>query len=172
MTPTGRVDSSQWVALGKTAVFFVVAPGTVAGYIPCQILQRWGTSFEAGFGLLQLLGAGGILLGVAGLLWCGWHFATEGRGTPAYFDPPKALVVRGPYRWVGNPMYVCVATILLGEALFFRSTTLLGYVAFCWVIVQLFVVLYEEPTLRAQFGESYVDYCRRVWRWIPRPPRQ
>lgn len=172
MTPSRQLDGAQRFALLKTALFFVLVPGTVAGYIPYQLLQRPALPALVNFGLFHWLAAVVMALGISGLLWCGWHFATEGRGTPAPFDPPKTLVVRGPYHWVRNPMYVSVITVLLGEAMFFRSIALLGYLALFWGIVNLFVMLYEEAALRDQFGESYNDYCRRVWRWIPRPPQQ
>lgn len=172
MTPANRLDPSQRWALLKTAVFFLIVPGTMAGYLPYRILQRPAIPSWIEFTGLQWAAAIVILAGLVGLLRCGWHFATEGRGTPAPFDAPKALVVRGPYRWVRNPMYVSVATIVIGEALFFRSVTLVQYLATFWLFLHLFVLLYEEPALRSLFGESYEDYCRRVWRWIPRPPRQ
>lgn len=155
----------------KTAVFFVLVPGTFAGYLPYRMLRWRGLWTLPPPGPEPALGALLIVLGLAGLLWCGWNFATRGLGTPAPFDPPKKLVVKGPYRWVRNPMYVTVATILIGESLFFQTAVLLPYLAFFWLILHLFVMLYEEPTLRDKFGADYEEYCRRVWRWIPRLPQ-
>src|SRR5438552_3013381 len=80
------------------------------------------------------------------------HFAAVERGTLAPLDPSRALVVRGLYRHVRNPMYVSVLTILLGEALFFDSWVLLPYALGWLLIVHLAVVLYEEPNRRRQFG--------------------
>jgi protein-S-isoprenylcysteine O-methyltransferase Ste14 len=156
------------VSLLKTAVFFVLVPGTVAGYVPYRMLARRGLWEMPSPGGRPAAGALLIALGVAGLLWCGWHFAVSGRGTPAPFDPPRRLVVQGLYRFVRNPMYVSVAAILLGESLFFSSRALLGYLVACWLFIHLFVVLYEEPTLREKFGGDYEEYCKRVRRWIPR----
>jgi protein-S-isoprenylcysteine O-methyltransferase Ste14 len=108
----------------------------------------------------------------AGVLFrCIWDFAVAGRGTLAPVDPPRHLVVRGLYRYVRNPMYVGVVTILLGEALLFRSLALLCYAGIFLFVVHLFIVVYEEPALRRQFGESYENYCRRVHRWLPRQPQ-
>lgn len=157
-------------SLAKTAFFFVLVPGTVAGYAPYRMLARRGLWAMPELGIWQAAGALLIALGAAGLLWCGWHFAVTGRGTPAPFDPPRVLVVKGLYRYVRNPMYVTVATILIGESLFFQSWLLLRYLVACWVILHLFVVLYEEPTLRGKFGAAYEEYCKHVWRWIPRIP--
>ena len=158
--------------LMKTAVFFVFVPGTVAGYIPYRLLRGPQIPPFAEFTAQLWVGATLFVLGAAALLWCGWHFAVTGLGTPAPFDPPKKLVAKGPYRWVRNPMYVSVGIVLIGESLFFQSWVLIRYLLFFWVIVHLFVLLYEEPTLRGKFGASYEEYCKRVWRWLPLPPRK
>jgi protein-S-isoprenylcysteine O-methyltransferase Ste14 len=110
-----------------------------------------------------------IACGVALYVVCAfWGFALRGLGTPAPFDPPKKLVTEGPYRVVRNPMYWSVALVLGGEALVFRSATLIEILALFGVGVVAFVLLYEEPTLRRKFGSEYDDYCRRVPRWLPR----
>ncbi len=77
----------------------------------------------------------------------------------------------GLYRYVRNPMYLSVATILLGEFLLSRSTGLLIFAAVWIVIVNLFVIGYEEPNLRRRFGTSYEHYVASVGRWVPRPTR-
>ncbi len=113
-------------------------------------------------------GLGLVVAGAAGFLVCVIDFARSGRGTPFPLDPPKDLVVSGLYRHVRNPMYIAVLCVVLGEAVVFRS----GELAVYWVSVlagfHLFVVLYEEPTLRKTFGAAYEEYARRVPRWIPR----
>ena len=91
-----------------------------------------------------------------------------GRGTPAPIDPPKELVARGLYRYVRNPMYVGVMSILVGEALIFASRTLVWYAVTVFIGFNLFVLLYEEPTLRHKFGAAYERYCAAVPRWLPR----
>ena len=83
-------------------------------------------------------------------------------------DPPKELVVQGLYRYVRNPMYLSVLTIVLGEILLTRSIPLLVYWLGFFAAANVFVMGYEEPTLRRQFGESYERYTRSVGRWIPR----
>lgn len=102
-------------------------------------------------------------------LWCILTFVSLGKGTPAPFDPPRRLVVRGPYRYVRNPMYSGAGLALAGAAVFYRSPALLGYAAGFLVAMHLLVVLYEEPTLARTFGEEYREYCNRVRRWWPRP---
>lgn len=112
----------------------------------------------------------GMVLGAAGAalaLWCILTFAFVGRGTPAPFDPPRRLVVRGPYRVVRNPMYIGAGLALAGAALFYHSGPLLGYTGLFFLITHLFVVWYEEPALRRIFGGEYEAYFRRVRRWWP-----
>jgi protein-S-isoprenylcysteine O-methyltransferase Ste14 len=109
-----------------------------------------------------------MVAGIVLLAACIWEFARSGRGTLSPVDPPTTLVVRGLYRYVRNPMYLSVTTIVLGEVLLTGSGALLVYLAVWIVAVNLFVLGYEEPTLRRQFGPSYEEYARRVGRWIPR----
>jgi protein-S-isoprenylcysteine O-methyltransferase Ste14 len=112
----------------------------------------------------------GMVIGAAGalvVLWCIFTFASIGRGTPAPFDPPRQLVIRGPYRFVRNPMYIGAGLALSGAALFYESLSLLGYTSTFFLLCHLFVVLYEEPTLRRTFGREYEAYCRQVQRWLP-----
>jgi protein-S-isoprenylcysteine O-methyltransferase Ste14 len=112
----------------------------------------------------------GMIVGAAGAalaLWCIATFVVAGRGTPAPFDPPRRLVVVGPYRRVRNPMYLGAALALAGAALFYQSWALLGYTVAFIFVMYLFVVVYEEPALRATFGAPYVEYCERVSRWWP-----
>ena len=99
------------------------------------------------------------------------RFVWEGRGTPAPIAPTEHLVVGGPYRWVRNPGYVAVTAILLGEALVLGSQAVLAWAVLVAIAFHVFVLVYEEPTLRATFGAEYDAYCRRVPRWLPRPPR-
>ena len=89
-------------------------------------------------------------------------------GTPVPIDPPKKLVLEGPYRVVRNPMYWSVLFVMLGEALALRSLLLAEVACVFFAIAALFVLVYEEPTLRNKFGAAYEAYCRQVPRWIPR----
>ena len=115
---------------------------------------------------------GWIVVGIGGAiaLSCVALFAWRGLGTPAVFDPPRRLVVSGPYRFMRNPMYTGMALVLAGEALVFPNLTsamLLTLLLFI-AIFTMVVIAYEEPVLREKFGADYVAYCREVRRWIPR----
>ncbi len=158
------------MVLLRTLIFTVVVPGTVTVLVPYLLLSANGHAVRLELGGPWTLGLVPILLGVAIYLWCAWDFTFAGRGTPAPIDAPRELVVRGLYRFVRNPMYVGVLLVLVGEAALFRSASLLVYAALLFVAFHLFVVLYEEPTLQQQFGESYARYRNSVPRWIPRIP--
>jgi protein-S-isoprenylcysteine O-methyltransferase Ste14 len=153
----------------RSVFFALLLPGSVTLLIPYYILSPGGIRVSH-WGPWQLLGLAAIATGATILIRCIVEFARSGRGTLAPDDPPRTLVVQGLYRYVRNPMYVGVTSVLLGEAALFRSSALLYYTAVWFVIVNLFVIFYEEPTLRARFGESYEQYRRTVWRWIPRRP--
>jgi protein-S-isoprenylcysteine O-methyltransferase Ste14 len=159
----------------RSIFFTFLLPGTVTVLIPYWIISSRSPDILSNYHAVRYFGSAPMVIGAAGLLWCIWEFFAEGRGTLAPLDPPKHLVVRGLYRYVRNPMYVSVVTILLGEALFFSRTLLLIEAGVFFALAYLFVVLYEEPVLRQQFGESYVSYSQTVGRWIPRsrwrPPK-
>ena len=157
----------RWSLALRSLLWTILLPGTVAGYIPWRF---YGLS-HALLDVTQPLTVVALLLiatGVSLLLACIWEFAARGQGTLSPVDPTKELVIQGLYRYVRNPMYLAVSTILLGEALLMRSRGLLGYWVIFFAVVNLFVMAYEEPTLRRQFGESYTRYQQRVGRWLPR----
>ena len=152
----------------KTIIFTFIVPGTVTVLIPYLLLSSRSGAPSIQLGPIRYFGALPILLGASVYLWCAWDFTFAGSGTPAPLDPPRELVARGLYRYVRNPMYVGVVSILLGEALLFQSLRLFGYAALVFLCFYLFVVLYEEPALGRQFGQSYRKYCESVPRWLPR----
>ncbi len=150
----------------RTLIFTIIVPGFWTVAMPYWMLPR-GVRLELrGASLLGLpLIAAGAALYVATAFW---GFALRGKGTPAPIDPPKTLVVEGPYRVVRNPMYWAVVSVMLGEALAFRSLAFAELAIAFFAGTILFVLLYEEPTLRRKFGAEYEAYCRRVPRWLPR----
>jgi protein-S-isoprenylcysteine O-methyltransferase Ste14 len=141
--------------------------GFLLVYLPAQMLSTAGVVRPSRLGPTQLTGMVVAAAGAAIALWCILSFVVLGRGTPAPFDPPRRLVVRGPYRYVRNPMYLGAGLALAGAALFYETGRLWAYAGAFLVLMHLFVVLYEEPTLRQAFGEDYEAYCRRVHRWRP-----
>jgi protein-S-isoprenylcysteine O-methyltransferase Ste14 len=154
----------------KTLIFIVIVPGTATVLGPYLLLSLSanGNGWRLELGIPWALGLIPILLGAAIYLWCARDFVRIGRGTPSPTNPPRELIVRGLYRFVRNPMYIGVLLVMLGEAALFQSVALLVYTAAFAVFFHLFVVLYEEPTLRGKFGASYEQYLDTVSRWIPR----
>ncbi len=141
--------------------------GLLLIYLPGRLLASSGVVRPEVVGAPQIAG---IIVGVIGAviaLWCLFTFAFIGKGTPAPFDPPRRLVAAGPYRYVRNPMYIGAGLALLGAALFYMSLSILIYAGLFLLATHLFVVTYEEPTLRRTFGEEYEAYCHRVGRWWP-----
>lgn len=154
-------------ALGSAA-FFVLAPGVMAGLIPWLITDWRAESTADSYVPFQVLGWALLAASLAVLLGAFARFVIEGLGTPAPVAPTERLVIGGSYRYVRNPMYVAVASLIAGQALVFASVALGLYAVAFWAVVASFVRYYEEPTLRRRFGREYEDYVRAVPAWIPR----
>jgi protein-S-isoprenylcysteine O-methyltransferase Ste14 len=152
----------------RTLLFSIAVPGTVTAVVPYAYF-RAGLHRPDGASWAGLLP---LAFGVALYAWCASEFSWRGRGTPNPLDPPRVLVVQGPYRVVRNPMYVAVLLVLVGEALLLTSPSIAVYAAAVACAFALFVLVIEEPILRRKFGASYADYVRRVPRWLPRPRRR
>jgi protein-S-isoprenylcysteine O-methyltransferase Ste14 len=146
-------------------VFLVVVPGVVAGLVPWALTGwRTGSATPA----LQVVGVILVAGGVIVLIDAFVRFVVEGVGTPAPVAPTEHLVLGGLYRHVRNPMYLAVASTIVGQALVLGRPGLLVYaVVFC-VAVATFVHAYEEPTLAARHGEQYEAYRQAVPAWRPR----
>lgn len=152
-------------ALGS-AVFFVLAPGTAAGLVPYWLSDGWHS--RAALWYLRVPAAVLILAGLVVVVHAFARFVTEGFGTPAPVAPPKHLVVGGFYRYVRNPMYVAVVSLIIGQGLWLAQPSVLIYGVIAWTAMALFVKFYEEPTLAKTFGAQYEEYRRHVPAWIPR----
>jgi protein-S-isoprenylcysteine O-methyltransferase Ste14 len=151
----------------RAVTYSILFIGLLLVFLPAQLLARAGITPPAIFGVTQVMGLIIAVCGGALALWCILTFAVIGQGTPAPFDPPRRLVIRGPYAFVRNPMYIGAGLTLVGAALFYGSLALLAYAAIFLMITHLFVLVYEEPTLRRTFGNDYESYCHNVGRWLP-----
>jgi protein-S-isoprenylcysteine O-methyltransferase Ste14 len=165
--PRPRVSPWLWA---KNLLFTVLVPGTVAGYVPWLIAAPAGNAAPHGWGPLRFAAALSLSAGVALYFACLWQFTVTGRGTPAPIDAPARLVVRGPYRFVRNPMYLGVLLVVLGWSAYCASLRLLVYAAAIACFFHLFVVAVEEPVLRRKFAGAFEAYCRSVHRWRPGRP--
>lgn len=141
--------------------------GFVLVYLPGRFLSWSGIIAPSTTGAPQVAGMIMVAIGTVIALWCVFTFVFVGKGTPAPFDPPRKLVVRGPYRFVRNPMYIGAGMTLVGAALYYQSLSIFIYAALFFLLTHLFVMLYEEPTLRRTFGHEYEAYCRRTTRSWP-----
>lgn len=150
-----------------TVLYTLVVPGAFAVLIPWLVASRQGMELVA-HGWYQHLGWPVVLAGAGMIAWCARSFVMRGRGTPAPFAPPSSLVVTGPFKWTRNPMYLGIVLMIGGEALLLWSQQVLMYGIGCWMSMELFLHLYEEPSLRRRFGASYEVYQRQVGRWIGR----
>jgi protein-S-isoprenylcysteine O-methyltransferase Ste14 len=160
---------SRLVATFLSALFFVAVPGFVAGVGPVLVADGAHQSTKTP-APAAAAGVIAIVVGAAGLVWAFAQFVVEGRGTPSPTAPTDALVVRGLYRWVRNPMYVAVLLVIAGQALVHWQTAVAVYGVVAASAMVAFVRLYEEPTLAREYGEAYDAYRRAVPGWIPRPP--
>jgi protein-S-isoprenylcysteine O-methyltransferase Ste14 len=154
-------------ALGSLA-FLVVAPGVVAGLIPWLITGWSPLPPDGGPAALRWTSLILIASGLVVVLEAFARFAWQGLGTPAPVAPTRTLVVSGFYRFVRNPMYLAVAAMIFGQAILFASVGVALYGVLIVAAFDIFVRLYEEPTLGDAYGDVYDAYRRATPRWIPR----
>jgi protein-S-isoprenylcysteine O-methyltransferase Ste14 len=167
---TGQPGNEEEVAtlvLFRALIYASLFIGFLFVYLPACLLSWSGIARPAAIAWPQIAGAAICTAGAIIALWCVGTFIYVGKGTPAPFDPPRRLVIRGPYRRVRNPIYIGAALALSGTALFYHSLPLLLYDCALLALAHLIVVFYEEPTLRRTFGAEYDTYCHKVRRWLP-----
>jgi protein-S-isoprenylcysteine O-methyltransferase Ste14 len=158
--------------LVRAVTYAALFIGFVLVYLPGRFLSWSGIAEPATTGAPQVAGMILVAIGTAIAFWCLLTFVFIGKGTPAPFDPPRKLVIRGPYRFVRNPMYIGAGMTIAGTALYYESLSIAIYTGLFFLITHLFVVLYEEPTLRRTFGDEYEAYRRRTKRWWPTRSKQ
>lgn len=152
-------------------IFFILGPGVVAGLVP-WLITSWNPPVTTPYFVGLLFGLGGLVIaaGLLVLIDSFLRFVNDGRGTPMPRMPTEAFVATGPYLYVRNPMYIGVVLTILGQAILFLSGWTALYALAVATAFHLFVTLYEEPTLRRRFGDSYERYTETVRRWMPRIP--
>jgi protein-S-isoprenylcysteine O-methyltransferase Ste14 len=161
------VEEAKMLIIARAVTYASLFIGFMFIYLPARLLSWTGIGRPEAAGWPQVAGVLIGSIGAVAALSCVWAFVMIGKGTPAPFDPPRRLVVRGPYRFVRNPMYLGAGLALAGAALFYVSAPLLVYAVLFLLAAHCFVVYYEEPTLRRSFGPDYESYCQRVSRWWP-----
>lgn len=151
--------ASLIVGAGFLTLWFWLLPGWLGFQVEISGAANW-----------RWLAAVPSAVGFGVALRCIWDFGWTGHGTPAPMIPPSRLVVVGFYRYVRNPMYAGFAAGWIGLWILFgrANPALIAAVVAAALAVHLFVLFYEEPTLRRKFGADYEEYCRNVRRWLPR----
>ena len=134
-------------------------------FLPSWLLRNTGLASPAVTGPAEAAGAALVVAGGCLVGWSILSFVFVGKGTAAPFDPPRRLVVSGPFRYLRNPIYVGAIVAMAGAALYYRSWGLLAFDAAIAVIFHVLVRAYEEPVLRRTFGTAYDTYCASVPRW-------
>lgn len=162
-------DRAAWPTpglVGRLLVFTALVPCSVLAWMPyywfggpVRFAAHWPPT------VFDLPALALVAIGASVYVVCAWRFANEGRGTPAPWDPPRALVTGGLYRWARNPMYIGIPIALVGETWWLQSRAMAVYTACVWIAFHLRVVIYEEPALRQLFGAEFSAYCSRVKRW-------
>jgi len=153
--------------LVRAIIYATVFVGLLLVYVPNRLLAESGIVRPPVIGAPQIAGMITTAIGAALAFWCILKFVFIGKGTAAPFDPPRRLVIGGPYRFVRNPMYIGAIVAMIGVALSYGSLLILIYAGFIFLATHLFVIAYEEPVLRRTFGQEYEAYCRQVRRWMP-----
>lgn len=157
----------SWIAV---LALTILVPMLLAFVLPVWLVRITPPELTVDVGGARWLAPVAWTLGAASALWAAASFVVTGRGTPTSAAPPTELVVRGLYRWTRNPMYVGGLLVVLGHVLWSGALPMVGYLLALFVAFHLFIVLYEEPRLRARFGDAYAGYQRRVPRWLLRVP--
>lgn len=155
----GRVLKAHFYGTVVIGIFVV---------LPILLLKRLDAWVP--FTLPDVLRYPGLLLLVAGSLLSYtsfWFFIQEGKGTAFPTDPPKELVIRGPYLYSRNPMYVGNLGIIFGAAFFFASPMDLLYAVLMCFVTHFYITASEEPVLVQRYRDPYLQYVKSTPRWLP-----
>ncbi len=154
---------NNWLLM-RSIVATLLVPGTVAVYLPYLVVRPVVLPPVSTWEWSHVGAASTTALGLWILFMCIRRFAQSGRGTLVKTRLP---VIHGLYRYVRNPMYIGVLLILLGESWFLQSGALIRYTGLWFLLINIVVLLYEEPSLRSKYGTDYERYTKVVHRWVP-----
>jgi len=151
----------------RTSLYATIILGVLLGYLPWQLFRldaAIGTFLQAFLLYVSL----GLFLAGAVLLFSGtYYLVLRGEGTPLPFDPPKRMVVAGPYSHLQHPMMLGLLFIVFAEAFWFYSVSLCFYAVLLTLLINLYLTYIEEPILERRFGDDYRAYRAAVPRWLP-----
>jgi protein-S-isoprenylcysteine O-methyltransferase Ste14 len=146
----------------------VILPFNVLVVVPAFVLYFMDYTWVPNDLPLMVLGGVFLAVGLSLAIWTMWLFAHKGKGTAAPWNPPKHLVVEGPYAYVRNPMITSVFIMQIAEALLLNSWHIFGLFGLFLVGNMIYFPLFEENDLKKRFGKEYTAYKRNVPRWVPR----
>jgi protein-S-isoprenylcysteine O-methyltransferase Ste14 len=145
-----------------------ILPLNVLVFIPAVVLYYTHYTWQLNNLYLLILGTTLLLIGLYLAGWTMWLFANKGKGTPAPWNPPKNLVVEGPYAYVRNPMITSVFIIQIAESLLLNSWVIFSLFGLFLLGNMIYFPFFEEKNLKQRFGNNYLKYKKNVPRWIPR----
>jgi protein-S-isoprenylcysteine O-methyltransferase Ste14 len=157
-----RTDDSPGIRLLPPLVFLgALALGGLADRLwPWPLAESW-LALER----LRWLGAALLAAGLGLELWSLGHFL-RAKTSALPFRPASAFVARGPYRFTRNPMYLGMTLSLLAVGLLLGRAWI-ALSAFAGALVMdRYAIPREERYLERRFGASYLDFRRRVRRWL------
>ena len=151
----------------------IVLPGTVLVFVPVIVLSiaknsKFSHQFAGPDQILFWVALLAAIVGSSLSIWTVALFMKFGKGTPAPWDPPQKLVIRGPYRYVRNPMITAVLFILIAESLILKSLPIAIWLVVFFVSNAIYFPSVEEKGLEKRFGTDYLEYKAQVPRWLPR----
>jgi protein-S-isoprenylcysteine O-methyltransferase Ste14 len=132
------------------------------------LVDRWlSLPWPLSNGLSWLIAIPSITIGAGVTAWSAYHFQKV-KGTPVPFNPPPALVITGPYKFVRNPMVTGVFLLLFGIGFAIKSLSLVVFFTPLYVLANVWELKeIEEPELVKRLGEDYVAYQKRTPMFIP-----
>jgi len=146
----------------------LVLPLNILLFIPAFVFWLAGERPMFSGGALLVVGLVLLALGFSLALWTMVLFHACGKGSPAPWNPPKKLVIAGPYRHVRNPMLSSVFIMQIAEILLLQSW-IIGWIFVVFLLGNMFYFpLVEEKSLAKRFGRPYLEYKKNVPRYIPR----
>ncbi len=115
--------------------------------------------------LADALGFAAVLTSAV-LGWWGIRAMFQAGESPDPNVPTKRLVTGGPFAYSRNPIYLSLAMFDIGLGLLFDNLWLFILLLLMWLYVDRLIVGREEIYLEDVLGDEYLDYKRRVRRWL------
>ena len=166
--PSNRVTVPRWMAIILALLTCLIGIPLAHGVLPWAIstrMPRYGWA-EGTPGMWNRLGLILVAIAAALLIWILVSGIAQSPKRLKLGLTPSFLMIRGPYKYTRNPMYVAELGLWLGWAIFFGSAGVLIGCLVLWSVVELVILPREERGLEAAFGPTYLRYKNGVPRWV------